>query len=74
MEMTGFAYVCSGGETFDSVAMDLFDNEKYAAELMSVNPELCDLSVFTGGEEILVPVVDTDVDEDQMPMQAPWKE
>lgn len=74
MEMTGLAYVCSGGETFDSIARDIFDDEKYAAEIMCTNPELCSIPMFTGGEEVLIPVIDTNADEDQMPMKAPWKE
>ena len=74
MEMTGLQYTCAGGETFDSIARDLFDDEKYASELMCVNPELCGMSVFTGGENILIPVIDTEADEDQTPTKAPWKE
>ena len=74
MDMTGLQYVCAGGETFESIARGLFDDEKYAAELMCVNPELCNLSVFTGGEEVLIPVIDTEADENQTPTKAPWKE
>ncbi len=74
MEMTGLQYTCAGGETFDSIALILYDDEKYAAELMCANPEYCDLSVFTGGEEILLPAIDTSDDGDETPVTAPWKE
>lgn len=74
MELTGLRYNCAGGETFDSIARELFDEEKYAAELMCVNPEYDDCPMFFGGEAILIPVIDTEADEDQMPVKAPWKE
>lgn len=74
MEMTGLQYTCVGGETFDSIARNLFDDERYAAELMCANPEYSNYSIFTGGEKILIPVIDTSVDEEQAPILAPWKE
>ena len=74
MEMSGLQYTCAGGETFDSIALELFDDEKYAADLLCANPELCGMSVFTGNEEVLLPVIDTSADEDEMPVKAPWKE
>ena len=39
LEMSRYVYVCAGGETFDSIAQDMWQNEKYAAELMCANPE-----------------------------------
>ena len=74
MELSGYQYTCSGGETFDSIALELFDDEKYAADLMCANPEYCDCFVFTGGEKILIPVIDTEADEEHTPVKAPWKE
>ena len=74
MDMTGYQYNCAGGETFDSIALELFDDEKYAVDLMSANPEYCDRAVFAGGEAILIPDIDNSADEDQLPTEAPWKE
>lgn len=74
MKMSGYQYNCSGGETFDSIAMEVYDDEKYAADLMCANPELCDLSVFVGLEAVLLPAIDLNVDNDQLPLKAPWKE
>lgn len=76
MEMSGYGYTCAGGETFDSVALEVYGDEKYAAELMCANPELCAKSIFTGGEILLLPVVEVDIAEEEgyAPATAPWKE
>ena len=39
MEMSRDGYRCSAGESFDKVAMDLYGDEIYAAELLCANPE-----------------------------------
>ena len=45
-EMSGYMYQCSAGETFDSVALQIYDDEKYACDLMNANPHLVTKSVF----------------------------
>lgn len=73
MDVSG-SYLCSAGETFDSIALFLFDSEAYAAELLSVNPEYCLVSQFKGGEEIRIPDVELpEEDEIGYPIQAPWR-
>ena len=76
MELSGYGYVCSTGETFDSIALELFGHEKYAAELLCANPEHCRTTVFRGGEKLYIPEVDVpSVDAELfMPAEAPWKE
>jgi hypothetical protein len=77
MELSGWRYVCSAGETFDSVALELFEDERYASALLIANPELCHRSVFLGGEALLVPVVEMAEEDDDgsayLPYHAPWK-
>lgn len=76
-ELSGYLYHCSAGETFDSVALFLYDDEKYAAELMNANPALVRKCVFDGGEELELPVVEQPEDEQEneyAPSTAPWKE
>lgn len=77
MEMTEYVYLCAGGETFDSVAQNIWGDEKYASELMCVNPEYSTQDVFLGGEQLYVPVVNLP-GEDEIaaaePEKAPWKE
>lgn len=78
MEYSGYAYRCVSGETWDSVAFDIYGDEKYAAELLCMNPEHDRKSVFTGGEELYLPEIDVpeDMPEDggELPATAPWKE
>jgi phage tail protein X len=57
------------GETFDSLALKLYGDEKYAANLLAENPDLCHLMQFGGGENVRIPDVDTE-DDSSLP---PWK-
>lgn len=79
MELSGKVYKCSSGETFDSVALAVYDDEKYAADLICANPEHGTLTRFKGGERLLLPVVVTRANEEDdeaaaVPDKAPWKE
>lgn len=79
MEMSDLAYICSGGETFDSIAFEVYGDEMYASELMCANPELCGKTVFVGSEILYLPVIDVpedddDSDESAAATPAPWKE
>lgn len=75
MKDSGYLYLCSAGESFDSVALELFGDEKYAAELLSMNPGLCEKMVFTGGEQLTIPEIETAVDDTGRKVgNAPWKE
>lgn len=75
MEMSGYAYVCSAGETFDMVARSVYGDEKYAAELLCANPEYAACIVFMGGEEILLPSIAVlPEDQAELPAVPPWKE
>ncbi len=75
MELSGQKYRCKAGETFDSIAVEVYGNEVYACELLGANPTLCMIPIFSGGEVLDLPVVDTDIGEDEEAMQktAPWK-
>lgn len=76
MTMSGSQYKCVAGETFDSVALEVYGDEKYSCELLCANPTLCMIQVFTGGELLDLPVVGIPSEEDgpYMPTDAPWKE
>lgn len=77
MTLTGQTYTCSGGETFDSVALEVYGSEKYACELLCANPALCLIPEFTGGEVLQLPEVEFPPEENEesaMPANAPWKE
>ena len=79
MDMTGYYYRCANGESFDQAALNIYDDEKYASELMSANPEHTDKTVFDGGELLRIPWIDIPAEDengpaDAVPDKAPWKE
>ena len=75
MQLSDYRYVCAAGETFDSVALKVYGDEKYAAELLCANPEMSGRLIFTGGEKLYLPVVETAAaGEETLPQTAPWKQ
>lgn len=72
-----YLYRCSAGETFDTIALIVYGNERYACELMNANPQYAAKSRFTGGEKLALPVLDTaenEADEGYVSDVPPWKE
>lgn len=75
--LSGYLYRCSAGETFDKVALNIYDHEKYAADLMNANPGYVRRAVFRGDEVLSLPVVEIPENENEneyAPSTAPWKE
>lgn len=74
MQLSNLIFLCSAGETFDSVARFVYGDEKYAAELMNANPALCGNFSFRGGEKLRLPVVVLPTAEGATIADvAPWK-
>ena len=76
-QLSGLIYRCAAKESFDSVALAIYGDEKYAAGLMDANPEYCGMTVFAGGEKLLLPVLDAPDDDEEAAMAntvAPWKQ
>ena len=84
MTLSGQTHICRAGETFDSISLAEYQDERYAADLLNANPSLSSVPIFTGGEVLQLPVVevteateeddDEDDEDDYMPATAPWKE
>ena len=78
MKLSIYVYVCSGGETFDSIARELWRDEKYAAELICANPEYSAHIMFSGGEELRIPLIELPADDTDNTATnqetAPWRE
>ena len=76
MEWSGYVYACSAGETFDSAARAIWGSEKYAAELMCLNPELVGKPAFDGSERLYLPRIDAPVETNAaaVPDRSPWRE
>lgn len=76
IEYSGYEYHCSVDESFDSIALELYGDENYAADLMNANPEYCGMPVFDGGETLHLPEIDVPTDDDDevlVNVIAPWK-
>lgn len=75
MTLSGTQYQCVAGETFDTVALIVYGDEKYACEIMCANPEFTSIPIFTGGELLDLPVIELVANDEgnKMPEKAPWK-
>ncbi len=58
------------GETFDSVSLLLWGDEKYTGQLLAANPLTCHLMRFAGGEVINIP----QFEEPENSTLPPWKQ
>lgn len=79
MTLSGTLYQCTAGEAFDSVALEVYGDEKYASELLSANPKYATTPIFTGGELLKLPIIEvfdneTEEANEYAPASAPWKE
>lgn len=74
MTLSGYLYHCSAGETFDGIALAVYGDEKYAAELMTANPGYVRMAVFVGGEVLALPVVEKPENNAAAASTAPWKQ
>lgn len=63
-------YTAQGGDTFDSIALAAYDEERMASTIIRANPDLCDVLIFEGGEAVRIPVVETAATPDTLP---PWR-
>lgn len=76
MNRSGYGYHCAAGESWDSVALKIYGDEKYAAELLAANPALCHILIFVGGEQVHLPTLEVPSTESAgyFPATAPWKD
>lgn len=73
MTLSGKSYLASAGETFDLIALLIYGDEKYAADILCANPDISDKLILDGGEEVRLPVVEL-LAAGEYPLTAPWKE
>ena len=63
-------YTAQGGDTFDSIALAAYNEERMASTIIAANPDLCDVLIFEGGELVRIPIVETVTTHDTLP---PWR-
>ncbi len=65
-----YKYLTKAGDSFDSLALDFYDDEGKAGEIARFNPDLTDVLLFEAGELVNVPVFS---DDDPPESLAPWR-
>lgn len=70
---TGYIeYTCAGGETWDSIAMLAYHEERMSSVLLDANRDMMDVIMFDGGEVIRVPIIkETQIVNDET--LPPWR-
>ncbi|MCM1295499.1 MAG: LysM peptidoglycan-binding domain-containing protein [Muribaculaceae bacterium] len=62
-------YRTKSGDTWDSIAREVYGNEYYAGALMAANPQHIDTFIFSAGVELTTPAVE----EERAGTLPPWK-
>ncbi len=62
-------YIACAGDTFDSIALEIYSEETFAHYIMQANPAYLQTLVFEGGETLRLPVFDTLETSETLP---PW--
>lgn len=71
VEVTGYRdYVARQGDTFDLLAFQAYGEERMAHVISRANPDMMDVLVFEGGENLRIPIVDRIASPDTLP---PWR-
>ena len=63
-------YTAQGGDTFDSIALAAYNEERMASTIIAANPNLSDVLIFEGGELVQIPIVEAVTTLDTLP---PWR-
>lgn len=63
-------YTAQGGDTFDSIALAAYNEERMASTIIAANPNLSDVLIFEGGELVQIPIVEAVTTPDTLP---PWR-
>ena len=63
-------HITSGGDTFDSLALRYYNNEKLASTIIQANPDYCDVLIFDEGVDLTIPDVFAVTQPETLP---PWR-
>ena len=63
-------YTAQGGDTFDSIALAAYNEERMASTIIAANPDLSDVLIFEGGEAVPIPIAETVETPETLP---PWR-
>ena len=65
-----YEYVTNQGDTFDAIAMDLYDEETLSSEIIRENPNYADVLEFDAGITLYLPVIEN---VEEITTKPPWE-
>ncbi len=65
-------YIAQGGDTWDSIAIAAYNEERMSTFLIDANRDYIDTVIFEGGEVLKVPVIDAEQVETSETL-PPWR-
>lgn len=55
-------YTTKAGDTFDSIALELYSDEKLSSRIIDLNPQMADVLIFDANVELRAPIIGEDAD------------
>ena len=69
--VTGYLkYTTRVGDTFDALALTMYNDERLADRIIRFNPDHADVIIFDAGVQLRLPIVESDVTPATLP---PWR-
>lgn len=65
-----YEYITQEGDTFDLLALDMYNDERLAHYIIEYNPDYSDVIVFEGGVLLKLPVAEAAETSETIP---PWR-
>lgn len=63
-------HITKAGDTFDALALEYYDEETLASDIIQANPDHCDTLIFDAGISLLIPDKATVTLPETLP---PWR-
>ncbi|MEB3103087.1 LysM domain-containing protein [Ferviditalea candida] len=64
-----YTYTALAGDTFDSIALDFYNQESLSSTIIQANPLYRNVLIFSGGEQLKVPIIE----QQAAASLPPWK-
>lgn len=63
-------YTARAGDTFDNLALQAYNDERMAAEIIKANPDYADVLIFDRPAALRIPIFDNAAQPETL---APWR-
>lgn len=68
---TNEIYIAKQGDTWDRIAFMKWGEETMMHHLLDANPDLCNIVIFEGGEQVKIPIMEEPLNTASLP---PWRQ